>query len=87
MFVLEGSGYSLHWDVEAVIGERYSWNVDEEPKRFEWEAGDWVYIPVNTIHQDCNASDSAPARFICAQSRIYKFLGFGDLEQVENVEP
>ena len=87
MFVLEGSGYSLHWDVEAVIDATgYTWKVDEEPKRFDWEAGDWVYIPVNTVHQDCNASSEHAARFICAQSRVYKMLGFGDLEQVEAVE-
>lgn len=87
MFVLEGEGYSLHWDVEAVIEERYSWQVEEEPKVFEWEAGDWVYIPVNTIHQDCNRSDEHSARLLCAQSRVYKFLGFGDLEQIESVKP
>src|SRR5690606_29300750 len=38
IFVLEGRGYDLHWDVECVLTDRYSWIAEEEPKRFEWQA-------------------------------------------------
>ena len=53
------------------------WRTDEEPKRFEWEEGDLVYIPVNTVHQHFNSDPDKPARFISASNRIYKELGMG----------
>lgn len=83
MFILEGKGYSLHWDVEMELGEKYSWKVPEEPQRFDWEAGDWVYVPVNTIHQHFNADPDKRSRFISATCRLYKMLGWHDLEQLE----
>lgn len=85
VIVLEGSGYDLHWDAELELGEEMSYDFDEDPKRFEWEAGDAIYVPANTIHQHFNSSESDPARFISAQARAYTNLGFGyeDLEQYE----
>ncbi len=84
MFILEGHGYSLHWDVELDMGERYGWKVSTTPQRFDWEEGDWVFVPVNTVHQHFNVDSQQPARFISASSRIYKLLGWHDLEQIEN---
>lgn len=93
VIVLEGEGYDLHWDAELEVvsgnepdDEKPDWSYDEEPKKFEWEAGDAIYIPVNTVHQHYNSSDSDPARFISAQARAFTNLGFGfeDLEQFEN---
>lgn len=83
MFILEGRGYSLHWDVELEMGETYNWRISSTPQRYDWEAGDWVYIPVNTVHQHFNIDPERPARFICATSRLYKLLGWHDLEQLE----
>ena len=86
VIVLEGSGYDLHWDQDLDDPEvEMAFTAEEEPKRFEWEAGDAVYIPNNTIHQHFNAGDT-PARFISAQARAYTNLGFGyeDLEQYED---
>jgi quercetin dioxygenase-like cupin family protein len=84
IFFLEGRGYSLHWDVELVeMGETFHWGVSDVPKRFEWEATDWMYIPVNTVHQHFNLDGDEPARFLSATSRVYKFLGCHDLEQIE----
>lgn len=83
MFILEGKGYSLHWDVNAFIDDKYYWKAEEEPTKWEWEAGDSVYIPPNTIHQHFNA-DSTPVRFLTAESRIMKHLKLHDLEQLEN---
>ncbi|MBI4491404.1 MAG: cupin domain-containing protein [Chloroflexi bacterium] len=86
-FVLEGEGYDLHWDVDADIREDgYHWKVASEPKRFDWKAGDAVYIPVNTIHQHVNASAQRPARIISATNRVYQALGFGEIEQLEDAE-
>lgn len=86
MFILEGQGYSLHWDVDAVISDKMYWKTADEPKRFDWEVGDWVYVPVNTVHQHFNSDDSSTARFISATSRLFKWLGLNDLEQIESVQ-
>ncbi len=83
LVILEGRGYDLHWDVDVTIGDRYDWKVAREPQRFDWEAGDIVYIPPNTVHQHFNADAARPARFIAATNRIYRHLGFDDLEQYE----
>jgi uncharacterized RmlC-like cupin family protein len=53
-------------------------------KRYEWEAGDVIYIPPNTIHQHFNASKDKPVRLISAINRIYKYCGLNDLEQLED---
>lgn len=84
MFILAGRGYSLHWDVELEMGDSYGWKVSTKPQRYDWEAGDWVYVPVNTVHQHFNLESNQEARFISATSRIYKLLGWHDLEQIEN---
>ncbi len=82
-FVLEGKGYDLHWDVIFDCAEKYSWDWETEPKRFEWEEGDFVYIPPYTMHQHFNADPDKPARFISATNRMLKYLGFDWKEQVE----
>ncbi len=84
MFILEGKGYSLHWDVEMELGDRYTWKVPDSPSRWEWEKGDSVYIPPNTIHQHFNDDPENSLRFISAESRIIRFMGLDDLEQLEN---
>jgi quercetin dioxygenase-like cupin family protein len=84
IFFLEGRGYSLHWDVDMDdMGDTFNWRVDETPKRYEWEASDWMFIPVNTVHQHFNLDGDEPARFLSATSRVFKWLGCHDLEQVE----
>ena len=84
IFILEGSGYDLHWDVDFELGEKYNWKVDEKPSRWEWEQGDSIYIPPNTVHQHFNLDPRKPARFISATSRMVRYIGFDDLEQIEN---
>jgi quercetin dioxygenase-like cupin family protein len=84
MYILEGRGYSLHWDIDFDLHEKFEWRMAEEPKRFDWEQGDLVWIPVNTAHQHFNSDPDKPARFISASSRIYKQLGWGEIEQLED---
>ena len=84
MFILEGKGHSLHWDVDMELGEEYHWKAQEMPSKWEWEQGDSVYIPPNTIHQHFNPDPYNPVRFIGAESRIMKYMGLDDLEQLEN---
>ena len=84
IFVLEGKGYDLHWDVDYELDDKYYWKVDETPSRWEWEQGDSIYIPPNTVHQHFNADSQHPARFISSTSRRIRLIGFDDLEQIEN---
>ncbi len=83
-FVLEGKGYDLHWDVKFDCAVQYSWDWEAEPKRFEWEEGDFVYIPPYTMHQHFNADPAQPARFISATNRMLKHLGFDWQDQIES---
>ncbi|HEX3550760.1 MAG TPA: cupin domain-containing protein [Candidatus Elarobacter sp.] len=85
-YVLEGRGYDVHVDCDLDLpgGERYVWVPQREEKRFEWEAGDVVYVPPNTISQHFNADPERPARIVVITNRIYKQCGLNDLEQLEN---
>jgi len=83
IYVLEGSGYDLHWDVRFDCIDTYIWDWEKEPKKFAWEEGDYVYIPPYTTHQHVNADPDKPARFVSASNRIVKALGFNWMEQVE----
>lgn len=84
LYVLEGKGYDLHQDCDIEIVDVYTWKPQDEVKRFEWEAGDIIYIPPNTIHQHVNADPERPARLISSINRIFKYSGLNDLEQIED---
>ena len=84
VYVLEGRGYDLHQDCDVEITDTYHWKAQDEVKRYEWEAGDVIYIPPNTIHQHFNADADKPVRLISAMNRIYKQVGLNDLEQIED---
>jgi quercetin dioxygenase-like cupin family protein len=85
-YVLEGRGYDVHVDCDLDLpgGEKYVWVPQREEQRFEWEAGDVVYIPPNTISQHFNADTERAARIVVITNRIYKQCGLNDLEQLEN---
>ena len=84
LYVLEGRGYDLHQDCDVEITDDYHWTPQDEIKRFDWEAGDVVYVPPNTIHQHFNGDPERPARLISSTNRIFKHCGLNDLEQIEN---
>ena len=84
LYVVEGEGYDLHQDCDVEITDEYFWKPQDEVHRFEWEAGDIIYIPPNTIHQHFNANPDKPVRLISAINRIYKYCGLNDLEQIED---
>jgi len=84
LYVLEGRGYDLHQDCDVEITDTYQWKPQSEVKRYEWEAGDVIYIPPNTIHQHFNADPGRPVRLISAINRVYKNSGLNDLEQIED---
>jgi hypothetical protein len=74
----------LHQDCDVEITDSYQWKPQPEIKRYEWEAGDVIYVPPCTIHQHFNADPLRPARLISCTNRIYKNSGLNDLEQIEN---
>src|SRR5713226_7948275 len=84
LYVVEGQGYDLHQDCDVEITDSYRWKPQAEIKRYEWEAGDVIYVPPCTIHQHFNADAKRPARLISCTNRIYKNSGLNDLEQIEN---
>ena len=84
LYVVEGHGYDLHQDCDVEITDTYHWKPQERVQRFEWQAGDVIYIPPNTIHQHFNASPDKPVRLISAINRIFKASGLNDLEQLDN---
>ena len=84
LYVLEGRGYDLHQDYDVEITDTYHWTAQKEVKRYEWEAGDVIYIPPNTASQHFNSDPERPVRLISAVNRIYKASGLNDLEQLED---
>ena len=82
IFVAEGSGYDLHWDVKFDCLDKYEWDWEAEPKKSEWTRGDFIYIPPFSIHQHFNTGTSE-ARLIVISNRIVKAMGFNWLDQVE----
>jgi quercetin dioxygenase-like cupin family protein len=84
LYVVEGYGYDLHQDCDVEITDTYAWKPQNEIKRYEWEAGDVIYVPPCTIHQHFNGNPKRPARLISCTNRIYKNSGLNDLVQIEN---
>ena len=83
IFVAEGSGYDLHWDVKFDCIETYQWDWETEPRKSEWQRGDFIYVPPFSIHQHFNTGKSE-ARLIVINNRIVKAMGFNWLDQLEN---
>ena len=83
IFVAEGSGYDLHWDLKFDCLEAFEWEWAPEPKAYGWKQGDFIYIPPFTEHQHV-AADNAECRLIVMSNRITKEMGFDWFDQVEN---
>jgi quercetin dioxygenase-like cupin family protein len=83
IYVLDGEGYSLHWEVEAEIAEKYYARIAKEPTRHEFKTGDTLYIPQNTIAAHF-AADGSPLHLLSAQNRVFKHLGYDKVHFVED---
>jgi quercetin dioxygenase-like cupin family protein len=86
VYVLRGRGESLHWDVEAEIGERYDARIAKEPSRWEFAAGDLLYVPQNTVHEHRAVGDE-PLRMLVAQNRLFKLLGYDSVVYLDEAAP
>ena len=85
-YVIEGSGYDLHWDLRFDCHDKMEFDWESEPKKFSWSVGDFVYIPPYCAHQHFNADPDSEARLIVCNSRILKPMGLDWFEQLENAE-
>lgn len=86
LYIVEGSGYDLHWDVKFDCKDVMEFEWESEPKKFEWSAGDFIYIPPYCAHKHFNSDPKNQARIISVTSRIVKAMGFDWFEQLENAE-
>ena len=84
LYVVEGQGYDLHQDCDVEITDEYFWKLQDKVSKWEYEAGDVIYVPPNTIHQHFNADPDRPLRLISCINRIFKQCGLNDLEQIED---
>lgn len=84
VYVISGSGYSLQWEVEAEIAEKYYARIAKEPTRWDFTADDTVYVPQNQVHQWFNASDSEPLVLLSCQNRLIKYLGYDTVAYLED---
>lgn len=81
-FVIEGTGYDLHYDVKFHCADKFEWEWDTTPKRYDWKPGDFIYIPPYCAHKRFNTSDSE-ARVVVMNSRIMRAIGFDWFDQLE----
>jgi len=82
-YVLEGEGYSLHWEVQEEIAEKYYARIAKEPTRHEIKQGDTLYVPQNTVVQHF-AGDGSPLRLLASQNRVFKHLGYDKVHYLED---
>jgi quercetin dioxygenase-like cupin family protein len=84
VYVLEGSGYDLHWDVDVEIDDQFYARIAKAPSRHEWKQGDVIWVPQNTVVQRFNTSPDASARLIGASNRMFRHLGYSRLVHLES---
>ncbi len=82
IFVAEGAGYDLHWDLKFDCLDAFEWEWAAEPKAYAWKQGDFIYIPPFTEHRHV-AGDAADCRLIVMSNRITKEMGFDWFDQIE----
>jgi quercetin dioxygenase-like cupin family protein len=83
LYVLSGSGYSLHWEVAADIDDKYYARIATEPTRHEITAGETLYVPQNTVAQHFSAAGE-PLRLLSGQNRLFKQLGYDRVAYLEH---
>ncbi len=76
VYFTEGSGYSLHWDVAVEIDDQFYARVALEPTRWEWKAGDFMWVPQNMVCQHFNSDPEKPAKFLVGSNTAFEWLGY-----------
>jgi hypothetical protein len=84
VFVAQGQGYDLHWDLKFDCVDKFDWDWQEVPRHYDWKKGDFIYVPPFSIHQHFNSDPNNEARLIVMSNRIVKAMGFDWLDQLEH---
>jgi len=84
VYIEEGEGYDLHWDVEPEITDKFYARVRKEPTRWEWKKGDVIWVPQNTIFQHFNSNPDKPAKLVVSSNRMFNWLGYSKKVDLEN---
>jgi len=83
-YVLQGTGHTLEWQVEAEITDHYAARVAIEPRRFDWKAGELVYVAQNTVHQ--HVADGGDVLLLSARNRLFGLLGYEATVHLDDAE-
>jgi quercetin dioxygenase-like cupin family protein len=83
VYVLDGEGYDLHWDVEVEIDDQFYARIAKKPTRWDWKKGDVVWVPQNTIVQRFNTG-TGTVNLIGASNRVFNMLGYSRIHYFEN---
>jgi quercetin dioxygenase-like cupin family protein len=83
IYVQEGEGYSLMWDVDVSITDQYYAHIALEPSRWEWKKGDMIWVPHNSVFQHFNTSPDKPVKLIVASNRMFNKLGYSNKVDME----
>jgi quercetin dioxygenase-like cupin family protein len=81
-YVLEGKGYDLHYNTNLHCDKQYVFEWEEDPIKYEWEEGDFVYIPPYVVHQHYNSDPEKPVRLLSANNRLVKAMGMAWIDQL-----
>ncbi|MSQ23660.1 MAG: cupin domain-containing protein [Chloroflexi bacterium] len=80
VYFLEGSGYCLHWDVSVEIADQFYARIALEPTRWEWKAGDFMWIPQNMVYQYFNTDPTQPAKFLTGCNTAFEWMGYQSVD-------
>lgn len=83
LYVLDGSGRSLHWEVRAEIADKYYARIADEPTTHQIRAGDTLYVPQNTVAQHIS-DDGGELRLLSAQNRLFTLLGYDSVVYLDS---
>ena len=83
VFVAEGSGYDLHWDLKFDCLDKLRMVLGRGAEEIEWSRGDFLYVPPFTMHQHFNAGDGRRGSSSSAIASCGT-MGFDWLDQVEH---
>ena len=70
LYVLDGEGYSLHWEVEAEIAERYYARIAKTPTRHEFQLGRHALHPAEHDRPALRGRRDAPTPALGAEPRL-----------------
>ena len=82
IFVVEGAGYDLHWDMKFDCQDKFLWEWADGAQEVRVEAGRLHLHPA--LHQPPALRRPRRRRLIVMSNRIIKEMGFDWLDQVEN---